>query len=124
MIYLASSTQSLQVVCLTNVSTTQADVTVCFYDVPKIQKLDFSDYLGGVYVTTTNNSTHITALPAPAANVTRNIESVALYNADTSSALSWFVKIDDAGTKKTLVRQSLASTQTLFYEDGAGWVKI
>lgn len=122
MIYLDTSTKSLQVVCATNVSTTQADVVVHYFDVPKREKKDFSHYLGASFVTTTSNSTHITALPAPQANVTRCIEALSVYNADVSTApLRFLVKIDDATVKKTLINQALITTETLAYNHGAGW---
>lgn len=122
MIYLDTSTKSLMVQCATNVSTTQADVTVHYFDVPSRQKLDYSHYLGAVAVTTTNNSTHITALAAPPANVTRCIQEFSLYNADVSTvALRFRIKIDDAGTKKTIEESPLTTTQSLHYEEGQGW---
>jgi hypothetical protein len=122
LIYLDTSTKSLQAVYDTNVSTTQGHLVCSYYDVPARTKSDFSDYLGGCHVTTTNNSTHVTACPAPPQNVTRNIESFTWHNGDvTTVALVARVKIDDAGTKKTIWGQTLQTTKTLQYEDGAGW---
>jgi hypothetical protein len=120
LIYLDSTVRSLTASLNTSTSTTQLDYTACYFDVPAKLKEDFSDYLGGTMVTTSINTTSVTIVAAPQQNVTRNIESLFLYNADVTSAVLT-VKYNDNGSTRVLNKQTLLSGETLVYEDGAGW---
>ena len=123
MIYLDTSSKSLQVQLAASTSTTQFDVVSCYYDVPARTKADFSEYLGAVHVTTTLNTTHVLAVPPPPFGVTRNVESLFIFNADVSTGANRvLLKLDDAGTRKVIQNKSLNTTQALTYEDGAGFI--
>lgn len=118
MIVLQASTQKLQAVLGGNVTTTQLSVTTVFYD--HLQQRTDTTQRNAHKVTTTNNTTDVDIVAAPADSVVRNISNVTVYNKD-SAAATVTVKMDDDGTETILVSQSLAASESLIYEHGTGW---
>lgn len=102
------------------VSTTQLEVVACYYDVPSRTKDDNSAYLHAMALTTTNNSTLITVVPAPPQGIARVIDYITLYNADVTTRVVYW-KIDDAGVRKITQQASLQTGQASCYESDTGW---
>lgn len=67
----------------------------------------------------TNGATPVEVLAAPGAGVSRQVERVSIYNADTAPAVVT-VSYDD-GTERPLASCELAVGDTLSYEDANGW---
>jgi len=123
-IRLDSTTRKLQAVLAGVVTASQPQCSVHFYDVPSQEKTDFSEYRGAVKNTDTNDTTDVDICAAPLkAGTIRNIDYISIYNKDSAS-VQVTVKIDDSGTETILIRRTLTTLQTLFYEDGAGWIVI
>lgn len=125
MIRLDKTTRKLQIVLGGAVATTDAECTVSYYDVPSQTKLnDFSEYRGALQVSVSDDTTDVDICAAPTvAGTVRNIDYINIYNKDSAS-IQVTVKIDDGGTETILIRRTLTTLQTLFYEDGAGWIVI
>ncbi|ALN79515.1 hypothetical protein [Lysobacter antibioticus] len=69
---------------------------------------------------TTNSTTAVTWVAAPAASTVRQVKALSLYNADTSSVTAT-VRVNDNGTNRTLRVVTLLPGQSLEYVDTAGW---
>lgn len=119
MIVLTTTSQTLQAVLSASTSTTQLDSTAVFYDsLPQItERLQrFASQLAN-----TLNTTDVAIVSAPAADgIARNITNLTIYNRDVTTA-TLTVKIDDAGSEKIQVKQTLAVGESLVYEHGTGW---
>ena len=120
MIYLNTSTRSLQAVLGAAVSTSQIDVTACFYDTPNRPRPDNAESIGAAALTTTANTTAVIAVAAPPPDTTRNIGYLSFFNADTTTA-ALTVKYNDNGTTRVLQSRTLAIKQALAYETDTGW---
>ena len=121
MIRLDKMTRSLQANLAGAVAANQPQCVVCFYDIPRQSKEDFSEYQGAMQETNTNDGTDVTICAAPPVNGTiRNIDFVSVYNKDTAAVIVT-VKVDNSTTESILKKQELSPGQTLHYEDGAGW---
>lgn len=123
MFTLDATTKTIELILDAVKTTTDADYTVCYYDVPSRAKENNTDYRLAHKDGVTNGTTLVTAVAAPGQNVSRNIVSLSIYNAD-NAAIDVTVRVDTGGTKRILVKQTLNPTDTLFYEDGRGWVII
>lgn len=69
---------------------------------------------------TSNNTTDVDMVAATAGRV---IKAVAVYNADTVAA-TVTIKTDNSGTERRLCKVTLATLETLYYEDGSGWFVV
>jgi len=69
---------------------------------------------------TSNNTTDVDMVAATAGRV---IKAIAVYNADTVAA-TVTIKTDNGGTERRLCKVTLATLETLYYEDGAGWFVV
>lgn len=68
-----------------------------------------------------NSTTDVTLLSAPGDNnPRREIEEASIYNKDTAS-VAVIVKTDDGTTERIVIRQTLATLESLHYQRGAGW---
>ena len=70
---------------------------------------------------TTNNTTAVTLIAAPAANVTRHLKFLSLRNADTVAAPLW-IQINDNSTLREIWRGTLAVGDSFFANDTNWWV--
>jgi len=121
MIRLDTTTKKLEIKLGGAHTTTAPKVTVTYYDVRSVEKLDNSEYRHTSTNTTTNGSTDVTICAAPAqVGTTRNIDGIMVYNADSVNA-TVTIKFDDGGTEYPIINKTLSSAQSLFYEHGAGW---
>lgn len=69
---------------------------------------------------TTNSTTNVTLVAAPAASTQRQVKLITVYNADTVAAVVSIIYNNNA-TLRTLVKVTLAVGSTLIYTDGEGW---
>ena len=123
MIRLARTTERLQAVLAGAVTANQLQCTVGFFDLIAStgQFITLETVRGGRKNQTTNNTTDVNICDGPAAQGTlRSIDYVKIYNADTAAA-TVIVKTDDATTESIHIRATLATLETLYYEDKEGW---
>lgn len=121
MIYLSNNTAELQAVLAGSVSSTAVSIVASYHDVPAQTKDDFSDYLGKNNAKVSNNLTDVQIVPAPGAvGTVRVVENISISNNDTASQ-TVTVKQDDGGTEYVIIKATLATLESLHYEDGAGW---
>ena len=124
MIRLHASDKKLQAFLAGAAATTNPTVTVSFYDVANKEKPDFSEYRGGMQYTVLAGATETDVCAAPPDNGTvRNIDHMTVYNADTAAVVV-SVCVDDGGTNRILVKQTLNVAETLGYSAQMGWYII
>lgn len=121
MIALDTTSKLLEIVLAGSVTTNQLDFTCVYYDVPAQTQEGTLEFRRFVYNDDTNNTTDVTLVPAPSIpNVSREIESIFVYNKDTVNA-TVTIKLTNGTTDYIIVKQVLATTETLVYERGQGW---
>ena len=121
MLPLDSSTRKLQAFLSGAAATTNPSVTVIYYDVLRGTKSDNSEYMRFPQYTTLSGATETDVCAAPQGNgVVRNIEEIHIYNSDTA-AVTVTVCVDDAGTNRIIVKQTLNVAETLSYAHNWGW---
>lgn len=122
MIYLDSTTKKLEIVLGGTVSSVQPQVSSYYYDV--IPQATTTLRRGGQTVTSTNNTTDVTIVPAPELHGRiRNVHTIFVHNKDDAT-VTVTVKLDDSGTETVQTQISLRAGETLVYEDQAGWTVI
>lgn len=121
MIRLSKSTQSLVAELAGSITTTNPQVYLTFID--ETPRRDKPTTRGSTQITNTNGTTSVTICDSPENNVVRNINYISVYNADSAST-TVIISLSDNGTEYILVKQAVAAGETLFYEEGAGWVII
>ena len=109
-----TTTDSLQVVLAASITTSQLDCVSSWRDITT------TTYTPGRTLTTTNSTTDVDIITAPASSTQRVIDFVSIYNKDTVSH-TVTVKLDVSGTEYILFVGVLASGQTLTYVEGSGW---
>lgn len=114
MLLLANTTHKLQVV---TASTGNIDVNASWVD------------LNGTTVTpgstntvqiTTATTTDVVA--APASSTQRNVKGIRIRNAHASTSMVVTVQHTDGTTVSTIVKTTLKTGESMFYEEGSGWV--
>lgn len=68
----------------------------------------------------TNSTTAVTAVAAPASGKQRNVYAISVFNADTGTA-TVKIQLDDSGTKYKMVEVPLLPGETLSYSDVDSW---
>lgn len=111
MIILDNISKSLEVKLSAAVATTALPVVVNWVD---ILSKDQSVAAFGETNDTVTGTGAVTLCAAPAANHTRTVKSLTVYNADTTGA-TVTVQINSSGTKRILVSILLAVGSTLEY---------
>ena len=114
MIILGATTDKLQAVLESAITTSQLDCVASWRD------LTATTYTPGRTLSNTNDTTDADIVPAPAASTQRVIDFISVYNRDTK-AHTVTVKMDASGTDYILFVGVLASGQTLTYVEGTGW---
>lgn len=123
MIYLDDSSKKLEVE-LAALSSVNPVAVVCFHDVIRKTRVDFSEPLGATSVASLSGAADITIISAPVSNGTiRYVDSIHLYN-NNEAAITVRVKMDFSAGEATLMNQSLDATQTLIYLRDAGWAVL
>lgn len=119
----------LQAVLGGAVATTQPKATVSYIDMNPATTAQVQAQRGTTYQVPLNSTTDVTIASPPGASpagttgqsgYVRMIDYVGIYNEDTAS-VTVTVKIDDAGTERILIKATLATLESLYYEDGRGW---
>lgn len=82
-----------------------------------------SSYTGASQLALSNNITAISICDAPLANVVRDIDSISIYNADTSPA-TVSVSYSDGGTLYPISKSLLNSGDSLRYTHSDGWSSV
>lgn len=112
---LLNNLQSLQVVLAGAVATAQPHLYAGYVDLASGILSTPAPVTG-----TTNSTTAVTWVAAPAASTVRQIKALSLYNADTASVTAT-IRINDNGTNRTLLVVTLLPGETLQFIDAAGW---
>lgn len=116
MIVLASTTDIIQAVVSSSVTTNQLRCFACWRDITS------STYVAGRTVTNTNNTTAVSVVTAPAASTQRVVDLVNIYNADTTSK-EITVRFYDNGTTYDLWKGILEVGEICQYTNDQGWVQ-
>ena len=111
-------------------ATTNPTVTVGSYIVPPQSKTvtgpngsiagDPSEYRSAPQFTVLAGATETDIADAPPEGSVKNINYISIYNTDTAS-VTVTVCVDDNATNRLLIKATLATLETLYYEDGKGW---
>jgi hypothetical protein len=116
MISLNSTLRTLQVVLSGAVTTNQLHVTVH----SEIGRFDTDLRARQAEVSSTNNTTAVTAAAAPKNGESKVVKTISCYNRDTTAKTVTF-QYNDNGTTFKLVTIVLAVGDHLFYESKMGW---
>jgi len=113
MLILALTTDTIEVV-LGGVPVTQLPVIASYRDITA------TNYTPGREAVTTNSTTAVVAVSAPAASTQRVIDFINIYNPNTANA-TVTVRLDLNGTEYILTSVTLAQGERLVYQEGIGW---
>ncbi len=113
MLILATTTDTIEVV-LGGSSVSPLPIFATYRDVTT------SDYTPGRSGVNTNGTTPVVGVAAPAASTQRVIDFINIYNPNVANA-QVIVRIDLNGTEYNLVTVTLAQSERLVYQEGAGW---
>lgn len=116
----SSTSQKLQAFLAGAATTTNPTVTVASYIVPPQAKDDYSEYRSAPQFTVLAGATETDIADAPPTGSVKDIHYICIYNADTA-AVTVTVCIDDNGTNRIQVKQTLQVAESLLYESGIGW---
>lgn len=111
------STQSLELVLGSSVTTNQLPYLVSYVE----SNLTFTTHIPVSANGTSNNTTIVTIVSAPAASTTRNIKSISVQNSDTTTKVVTISLNDTATTTTVLTKVTLAAGDKLEYTDVNGW---
>ncbi|MCX6210905.1 MAG: hypothetical protein NTZ59_15720 [Bacteroidetes bacterium] len=115
MLILATTTDKIQVLLTSAITTNQLDCIATYKDISTTAYSGSSPTL-----VTTNNTTAVDLVPAPASNVQRIVDFISVYNADTANA-TVTVRINRNSSTGVLFRCTLATNELLLYVEGKGW---
>ena len=115
MLILATTTDKIQVLLTNAITTNQLDCIATYKDISTTAYSGSSPTL-----VTTNNTTAVDLVPAPASNVQRIVDFISVYNADTVNAIVT-IRINRNGSTGVLFRCTLATNELLVYVEGKGW---
>lgn len=127
----STKTQSLVIALGGSASSTYPTITVSSYYVPPQAKTiatpqgntigDTSEYRASNEFTLLTSASQTTIAAAPPSGYVKDIIYINVYNADSASVTVTLSILDNA-TARTLLKQTLASTESLIYESqGIGW---
>lgn len=113
MIVLDSSTK-LQAVLAGAITSSQLPINVSWNDSTSTGPSP------GITRSTTNSTTAVDILAAPASSVQRFVKQISVYNGDTASA-TITIRTNNGGTTRQIFKCALAVGYTLSYDDSKGW---
>ena len=116
MIVLDLPTLTLEVVCGGAKTTTDPQWTATYRNLSKGGNETFSFTKGS-----TNGTTAQTAVSAPKPGDKHILSSLTIYNTDTVST-TVTIQIYDGSARVTLLKITLATLETLIYDEYSGWV--
>jgi hypothetical protein len=115
MLILGTTTDKIQVTLSSAITTNQLDCIATYKDITT------SAYSGSAPIlVTTNNTTNVDLVPAPASNTQRIVDFISIYNNDTANA-TVIVTINRNGSIGILFKCTLKTSESLVYSEGAGW---
>jgi hypothetical protein len=115
MLILGTTTDKIQVTLSNVVTTNQLDCIATYKDITT------SAYSGSAPIlVTTNNTTSVDLVPAPASNTQRIVDFISIYNNDTANA-TVTVTINRNDSIGVLFKCTLKTSESLVYSEGAGW---
>jgi len=114
MIILSETTDNLQVVLGGAITTNQLQCFTSWRDRTS------STFVAGRTVTNTNNTTDVNLAAAPASSTQRVIDLIMVYNRDTVNA-TVTIKLDANGTEYILFVATLATGESIQYQEGVGF---
>ena len=114
MIILSETTDNLQVVLGGAITTNQLQCFTAWRDRTS------STFIAGRTVINTNSTTDVTIAAAPASSTQRVIDYISIYNRDTVNA-TVTVKLDANGTEYILFKCTLATGESIQYQEGVGF---
>lgn len=114
MIILTETTDNLQLVLSGAITTNQLAIYTSWRDITT------TGFTPGRTPSTSNNTTDVNIVPAPAASTQRVIDFISIYNRDTVNA-TVTVKLDANGTEYILIQVALAPTERVAFVEGEGW---
>lgn len=117
MLILSSTTDNIQVVLGGAVAANQLQCVASWRD---ISYTPSDSFIPGRSVVTTNDTTDVNLVAAPASSTYRVVDYMSVYNSDSADAVLT-VKFDANGTEYILWKGTLLSTQTLIYTDSNGF---
>jgi hypothetical protein len=111
MLILGSTLRKLEAVLSGAITTSQPEVAVTFTDIRADGARGMQTYLVAL-----NSTTPVTICPAPNSGITRIVDTINVYNKDTAS-ITVQINYDESGTDYILCKRTLATLETLTYED-------
>lgn len=114
MIVLSSTTDNLQVVL------NAAHTSAALQCMASWRDITTTAYTPGRTRSTTNGTTDVNIVAAPASSTQRVVDFLSVYNSDTA-AKTVTIKYDDNGTEAILWKGALAVGETLLYTDNLGF---
>jgi hypothetical protein len=117
MIILSETTDNLQIVLGSSVTTNQLQCFTSWRD------RTATTFVAGRTVTNTNNTTDVNLAAAPASSTQRVVDFISVYNNDTTNKVVT-IKLDANATEYILFKTTLATGETIQYNEGSGFVVI
>jgi hypothetical protein len=117
MIILSETTDNLQIVLSGSVTTNQLQCFTSWRDRTS------TTFTAGRTVTNTNNTTDVNLAAAPASSTQRVIDFISVYNNDTTNK-TVTIKLDANATEYKLFVTTIASGETIQYNEGQGFKVI
>ena len=114
MIRLTTTTQKLQIVLGSLVTTNQLPVMVSYSDKTS------TTYDGGSQLTNSNDTTQTDICAAPAASTIRDVDYISIRNRDTVAATVTVI-FDNNATDYELFKATLETGDQVVYTHGSGW---
>ena len=114
------STMTLQARTASAINTTEPVAHVWFYDTPAQTKPTFEEYQRAMTRTVMTNTTDITICAAPRQGTIRNVFAISIYNRSLDTEI-FTVSTTDGTNRYPVVNKSLATLETLWYDNEAGW---
>ena len=115
MLVLSQTTDKIQVVLASVVTTNQAQCIASWRDITATPT-----YTGGRSLANTNSTTDVDLVTGPSASTQRIIDYLSVYNNDTAN-ITVTIKYDASGTEYIAIKVPLATGEQLEYENGKGW---
>lgn len=109
-----TSTKTIKVTVDANTTAHESDITAHYVDYGS------TDTTPGSSDTVTAGTTATTAVAAPSSGITRHVQLLSIYNADTVSHAYTVSLVNGANTRK-LVTMRLEPAQAIQYTKGDGW---
>jgi len=114
MIVLDATNKSLEIVLAGAVTTNQLPFVATYVDVTT------TTYTPGENDGTSNNTTAVTIVSAPAASTQRQLKFLSVHNADTAAA-TVTIRYNNNSTTRIILRAALAVGDQIIYSDGEGF---